>query len=100
MSAPLLKALVALVPVGLLVIWSAVSFSRGRTVWHLLQLLGAGCLVVVVLTHVAEALQLFPFMHWGSPESVGHSLDFSSALLGLTLFPMGFVFQRIGRRHA
>jgi hypothetical protein len=40
---------------------------REKTVWSLMQLFGAGSLMVVVLTHVAEALQLFPSMHWGLP---------------------------------
>jgi len=35
-------------------------FSGGRNVFSFLQLIGAGCLVVVVLTHVDEALDLFP----------------------------------------
>jgi hypothetical protein len=60
-------------------------------VWRVLQLLGAGCLVVVVLTHVSEALRLFPSMQWGSPTSVGHYLDLSSAVLGLALVAVGYV---------
>jgi hypothetical protein len=50
---------------------------------------------MVVLTHVSEALQLFPWMHWGSEHSVGHYLDFTSAVLGLTLFPVGYLFHAI-----
>ena len=67
MNITLLKALVALVPVCMLFSWSVVLFFRGKTVWYFLQLLGAGCLVVVVLTHISEALHLFPWMHWGLP---------------------------------
>src|SRR6266568_3876790 len=63
---------------------------RAKAAWRCVQLLGAGCLLVVVLTHIAEALKLFPSMQWGSPSSVGHYLDFSSAVLGLTLFPVGY----------
>jgi len=37
-------------------------FFRDKTGWALLQLIGAGCLLVVVLAHVAEALELFPSM--------------------------------------
>jgi len=62
-------------------------FLKGKTVCSFLQLLGAGCQVVVVLTHLCEALHLFPWMQWGSEHSVGHYLDFWSAVLGLTLFP-------------
>ena len=94
MTATLLTALVASVPVGLVLAWSIVSFLRTKTAWGFLQLLGAGCLVVVVLTHVAEALRLFPSMQWGSPTSVGHYLDLSSAVLGLTLLPAGYLGTR------
>jgi hypothetical protein len=30
---------------------------------------------MVVLTHLCEALHLFPWMHWGLENSVGHYLD-------------------------
>src|SRR5437870_5246683 len=61
----LIRTLVALVPACMLFSGSLVLFFRGKTVCSFLQLLGAGCLVVVVLTHVSEALHLFPWMHWG-----------------------------------
>src|SRR6266567_7914058 len=66
MNAALLKGLVALVPACMLFSGSVVLFFRGKTVCSLLQLLGAGCLVLVVLTHICEALHLFPWMHWGA----------------------------------
>ena len=44
---------------------SVVLFRRGKTVSSFLQVLGATCLVVVVLTHVCEGLHLLPWMHWG-----------------------------------
>ena len=65
-------ALAALVPACMLFAGSAVLFFRGKTVCSFLQLLGAGCLVVVVLTHVSETLSLFPWMHWGLEHSAGH----------------------------
>ena len=89
----LVRALAALVPACMLFAGSAVLFSRGKTLCSFLQLLGAGCLVVVVLTHVTEALHLFPWMHWGLEHSVGHYLDLGSAILGLTLFPVGYFFH-------
>jgi hypothetical protein len=100
MNATLLKALVALVPAGLLFAWSGVLFLRGKALCSFLQLLGAGCLVVVVLTHVFEALYLFPWMQWGSPDSVGHYLDFWSAVLGFMLFSVGYLCGVLSKHHA
>jgi hypothetical protein len=68
------------------------------TIWRLLQFIGAGGLVVVVLTHVAETLELFPEMGWGLPTSPGHYLDLVSAILGCTLLLLGFLGNAIVRR--
>jgi hypothetical protein len=100
MNVTLLKALVALVPACMLFSGSIVLFFRGKTACSFLQLLGAGCLVVVVLTHISEALHLLPWMHWGLEHSAGHYLDLSSAVLGLTLFPTGYLLHTITKRHA
>ena|ERR1700736_4393742 len=93
MNATLLKALVALLPACMLLIGALALFARGKTVSSFLQLLGASCMVVVVLTHVSEALRLFPWMGWGLEHSAGHYLDFWSAVLGLTLFPIGYLLH-------
>jgi hypothetical protein len=69
-------------------------------VWSFLQLIGAGCLVIVALTHVSEALDLFPWMRWGRESSLGHYLDLSSAVLGLTLFPTGYFLDALGKQRA
>jgi hypothetical protein len=95
MNITLLKPLVALVPTSVLLSASVVLFLKGKTMSSLLQLLGAGCLVMVMLTHVCEALQLFPWMHWGSEHGVGHYLDASSAALGIALFPLGSLLYAI-----
>ena len=95
MKPSLLVSLMMLVPIVLMAAWSAVLFGRRKTVWPLLQLLGAGCLVVVVLCHLSEALHLFPWMHWGLKHSVGHYLDFWSAVLGLALFSVGYLFHTL-----
>jgi hypothetical protein len=76
---------------------SAVIFFRDKRVPSFLKLLGAGCLLVVVLTHVFEALHLFPWMRWGDAHSVGHYLDLESALLGLTLFPLGYLLHAVSK---
>jgi Ca2+/Na+ antiporter len=98
MNIVLLKALVGLVGVCVLLFWSGVAFVKGRTKWSFVQLLGAGFLVMVALTHICEALNLWPWMRWGQPDSVGHYLDLSSAILGLTLFPIGLLCAKLSRR--
>jgi hypothetical protein len=98
-STTLLKAFVALPPVCMLFFGSVVLFAREKTVCCFLQLLGAGCLVVVVLAHLFEALNLFPWMNWGHPHTIGHYLDFWSAVLGLTLFPVGYLLNVLTMRR-
>jgi succinate dehydrogenase/fumarate reductase cytochrome b subunit len=93
MNVTLVTALLALVPVGMLFSGSAVMFLREKKVPPFLQLLGVGCLAVVVLAHICEALHLFPWMHWGDEHSIGHYLDFGSAVLGVTLFPLGYLLH-------
>ena len=56
--------------------------------------------MVVVLTHICEALDLFPWMHWGLAGSLGHYLDLSGAVLGLTFFPIGYLFHVLRERNA
>ena len=100
MNVTLSNALIALVPAGILFVGSVLLFVRGRTVGSFLQLVGAGCLVLVVLTHLCEALHLLTRMQWGSEHSVGHYLDLWSAVLGLTLFPIGYLLHALTNRHA
>jgi hypothetical protein len=63
-----------------------------------LQLLGAGGLVVVVLTHIAETFGLLPWMQWALEQSAGHYLDLWSAILGLTAFPAGYLLYALTLR--
>ncbi len=98
MNTTLQTTLLALVPVCMLFAGSAVIFSSTKTVASFLQLLGAGCLVIVVLAHLSEALHLFPWMNFGRAHSVGHYLDLWSAVLGLTLFPLGYLFNSLTNR--
>jgi len=85
MNVPLFKALVALLPASLLLSGSVIMWLRGKTPYQFIQLLGAGCMVLVVLTHVCEALQLLPGMHWGLEHSGGHYVDLAAAVLGFAL---------------
>jgi len=91
MNVASLKALVAFVPASLLLSGSAILFLRQRSLYPFMQLLGAGCIVGVVLTHLCEALQWLPGMHWGLEHSAGHYVDLAGAVFGLTLFPAGYL---------
>jgi hypothetical protein len=62
MNPTILKALFALLPVLMLVSGATLLFVRGKSIASLLQLLGAGLLLLVVLAHLCEALDLFPAM--------------------------------------
>ena len=61
------------------------------TVGRCLLLSGFVCLVIVVLTHVAEMLNVFPGMGWGLPDSPGHYLDLVSAVLGCILLIVSII---------
>jgi hypothetical protein len=95
MHVQLSKALVALFPASLLVFGSVMLWFREKTLYVFMQLLGAGCIIVVVLTHVCEALNLFPSMHWGLEHSVGHYTDLGAAVAGFTLFPLGYLLHAL-----
>jgi hypothetical protein len=71
-----------------------------NAVWRFLQFFGAACLIMVVLTHVAETFHLFPGMGWGQPDSPGHYLDLVSAILGVTLLPLGLLGSTIQRKNS
>jgi uncharacterized membrane protein len=93
---------VILVAIGVAVLGlffsSVVLFTKERTLWRFVQLCGALCFVVVVLTHFAETFHLLPGMGWGLPNSAGHYLDLISTVLGLIFFPLGYVSQALARR--
>src|SRR5438128_5705823 len=99
MTATLGRTLVIALPVIALLGLSLAQFIRARSTSTTLQLLGAVCLVIVILAHVAEAGALFPAMGWGEPHSVGHYLDLTSAVLGVALLLAALLarFVRGGR---
>lgn len=84
-------------PTCMLFSGSVVLFSKGKTVGSFLQVIGAGFLMVVLLTHICEVFHLFPWMNWGVEDSLGHYLDFGSAVLGLTLFSVGYLFHAVAK---
>ncbi len=69
------------------------------TVGRCLLLVGFLCLALMVLTHVAERLQLFPGMGWGLPDSHGHYLDLTSAVLGCIFSIAGMIWISFNRRR-
>jgi len=93
-----LKSFVALIPACLLFIGAAIIWLRKKNLPSIFQLLGTAALVVVVLTHVFEALRVFPRMDWGSRNSVGHYLDLLCAILGVTLFSLGYLIHAVSTR--
>jgi hypothetical protein len=58
------------------------------------------CLVVVVLTHIAERFDLLPAMGWGLPDSPGHYLNLVSAVLGIVLLGSSLIAYAIKRDHS
>jgi hypothetical protein len=100
MNVTLFRALISLLPAGMLLCGSMLLFFRKRAVSALFQVIGAGALVMVVLTHIAEALDLFRLMQWGAENSAGHYLDLCGAVIGLTLFPVGYLLSALSGRHA
>jgi hypothetical protein len=100
MNPMFVKALVASVPAFLLLVYSVAVLVTHKNMSAVLQLVGATFLVVVVLTHVAEALHLLPAMRWGEPDSVGHYVDLSSAVLGVTLTAIAYILRRREWRSA
>ena len=100
MNITLVKALIVLIPAVLLAARSAFIVRRGQAVVGLLQLCGAMSLMVVALTHIAEAVHLFPVMRWGEAHSAGHYLDLSSALLAMTLLAVGCLLDVARRKRA
>jgi hypothetical protein len=89
----LTKALIALLPTGISLAGSTVMFLREKRPWSVLQLLGAAGMVIVAVSHVCEAIQILSWMHWGQANSVGHYLDLFGAIVGVTLFPLGFLLH-------
>lgn len=91
--------LVSLFVSGVLLI-SIRALSRERNLWRMMQLGGAVCLAVMVFAHIAEEFHFFARMGWGLPHSSGHYVDLASAMLGLTLLPVGFCADAMLRKRS
>lgn len=84
-------------PVCAVLFVSLIGFARERTVWRFLQLIGAIFLLMMVLAHIGGAFQHVPWMPVGQNDSPGHYLDLFSAILGLILLPLGYLFPVLSR---
>ena len=94
------KAAAALGIACVLLTCTSIAFARRRRIYQLLLALGAGSLLLTVLTHVCETFDLFAFMRWGESNSAGHFLDLSTAVLGIAMLLSGVLGASLSRfRH-
>ena len=49
-------------------------------------------------SRLRSSSNLAGWMNWGSENSAGHYLDLSSAILGGTLFPIGYLLHALRRQ--
>jgi len=81
----IVKSSLAFVVAVLLAAGMAATHRRRPSGARALLLLASACFVVATLTHVFEALHLVPAAGWGKPDSVGHYIDLTAALVGVIL---------------
>jgi hypothetical protein len=81
---------------ALLAAVSTTSVIRKPDPAGLVQLAGSVLLLIMMLTHVAEAFSLLPQMGWGRPGTPGHYLDLVSAVTGLALLVSGVSLRVLG----
>jgi hypothetical protein len=85
--------------VALICTASIFGFLKHRRQADVVQLFGLALLLVMVLTHVAEYLQLLKAMRWGHPDSIGHYLDLTSAVGGLGLLCCAIAMKLARKGH-
>lgn len=100
MNPTLLKTLLGTVPAFTLFLASSIMLVKETRAWSVLQFVGTVGMMMVLFTHLCEALQLFPWMQWGQGTSIGHYLDLSSAVLGVTFFPLGYLLHALAIKRA
>lgn len=93
MNPILAKAVIDLLLMGIIGTFVWRVFRRTHATGLLLELIGAAGWAMLGVTHIFEALHVFPFMHWGIEGSPGHYLNLTSLAVGL-LLPIGFVLQQ------
>ena len=82
----------------MLLIGAGALFSRSRTTWLFLQLVGGAGVAIVAIAHLCEALNVLPWMGWGRVSSAGHYLDLLGAVLGIVFFPIGYLLHALTGR--
>jgi hypothetical protein len=97
MDAALFKSFAASVPICLLFAGSVITCARRGSAPSILQVVGAAGIMVVGVAHMCEALHVLPWMGWGEEHSMGHYLDLAGAVLGATLFPLGYLLQAVAK---
>jgi hypothetical protein len=90
-----LGGIAGLVAAVFLFFGSIALYSRIKTAPCLLQLFGTGFILVVVLVHMCEQANWFPWMNWGARDSVGHYLNLASAVLGVGFFSIGYLLHAL-----
>ena len=98
MNTTVIVAIVIGAPILLLLVLAARRVASAPTVTNVFTLLGACSLLVMVLTHIAEGLQLFPAMGWGQRHSVGHYLDLGSVYAGIAFLVAASLCPLLRRR--
>jgi hypothetical protein len=98
MNGTLVVALVIGVPIVTLLVLSLRQFLRRPSMSAAFPVLGAAGLMVMVLTHVAEALRLFPAMGWGQRHSMGHYIDWGSTFAGIAFLVAAALCPLLHRR--
>jgi hypothetical protein len=100
MNATLVVALIISVPILLLFILAGRRLLHTRTLSDVLLVVGAGSLLLMVLTHIAEGLHILPFMGWGQRRSLGHYLDLGSVYVGIAFLVAASLCPLLRRRGA
>ena len=98
MTATLARALLIGAPILLLLVLSFLRFVRTPALTAAFPMLGAACLLVMVVSHVAEAQHFFPSMGWGERHSPGHYVDMTSTWLGIAFLVAASLCPLLRRR--
>jgi hypothetical protein len=88
-----MKGFLALAATSVLLAVSVARLLTGRSLASALQAFGLGCFAIMGATHGFEAFSVLPTLGWGRPDSVGHFIDLSAALLGVVLVAASFLLR-------